>query len=754
MKFEHALEFNSVPEWRGHYLNYEQLKRLVYAVEAQQSAAQRASLDLSRRPSGVQEDPEAGSPLLPGGSEVEGGQEAEAEFVSCAEGELKRVHAFLTAREAGLLGQWEEAALAAHSAEASYVPARTTRGGAFTRSHWWQQPTMQAQRRTLVATLGSLFVSLHDLSSYAELNETGFRKILKKHDKVTGGALKGALLPVVQARLGAKRARLDQALEEVTSLYATLAFDGDADVAAAHLREGLREQVVFERSAVWKDRMEEERRVATAHVVGPKAAAAKPWLLSGKAIAGLAALALAGAVLGSGAFGADDAGATKRACLAILLASAVLWCTEAVPLYVTSMALIFAVVTLRAMLDGDGARLSAPDAMKRVFSKIFSQTVMLLLGGFTMAAALSKHLIAKRLAIGVMAQVGRRPASVLLAAMGIALFSSMWISNVAAPVLCFSIVAPILRTLPTDDPLGAAMVIGIAMASNIGGMTSPIASPQNIFAIERMSMDGHPPSWLAWFAVSMPVSITCLLLVWRLLLIIYPIDRDQEVRPLRQLDDPFTLHHAFVIAVCLATMGLWCANTWLLHLLGGMGVTALIPMVAFFGFGTLGKDDFESFPWSVVMLAMGGIILGDAATESGLLAAMTEQIVGVVGSLTVCEVLVIFTGVIAVVTSFISHTVGAMVILPVVQSIGAELAKSTGVDHSKLLVMGGALMCSGGMALPVSGFPNMSASSIQDPTGRNYVHVGDFLKTGIPSTAITWLCVIAIGYPIMSAINL
>lgn len=134
-----------MPCRRGHYLNYEQLKRLVYAVEAQQSAAQRASLDLSRRPSGVQEDPEAGSPLLPGGSEVEGGQEAEAEFVSCAEGELKRVHAFLTAREAGLLGQWEEAALAAHSAEASYVPARTTRGGAFTRSHWWQQPTMQAR---------------------------------------------------------------------------------------------------------------------------------------------------------------------------------------------------------------------------------------------------------------------------------------------------------------------------------------------------------------------------------------------------------------------------------------------------------------------------------------------------------------------------------------------------------------------------------------------------------------------------------
>ncbi len=110
--------------------------------------------------------------------------------------------------------------------------------------------------------------------------------------------------------------------------------------------------------------------------------------------------------------------------------------------------------------------------------------------------------------------------------------------------------------------------MGIALASNVGGMTSPISSPQvgapgrgwglalalalaspqpsdgyhstsvlgpaqrtcntaashfrttglpprphphphpqNIFAIERMSMDGRPPSWLAWFAVALPVAV-------------------------------------------------------------------------------------------------------------------------------------------------------------------------------------------------------------------------------------------------------
>lgn len=73
---------------------------------------------------------------------------------------------------------------------------------------------------------------------------------------------------------------------------------------------------------------------------------------------------------------------------------------------------------------------------------------MLLLGGFAIAGALSKHFIAKQMAIAVISRVGRRPHNVLLANMLVATFASMWISNVAAPVLCFSIIQPILRTLP------------------------------------------------------------------------------------------------------------------------------------------------------------------------------------------------------------------------------------------------------------------------------------------------------------------
>ena len=70
---------------------------------------------------------------------------------------------------------------------------------------------------------------------------------------------------------------------------------------------------------------------------------------------------------------------------------------------------------------------------------MWTSVIMLLLGGFTIAAALSKYNVAKRMATFVLSKAGTKPRVVLLTSMFIAMVSSMLISNVAAPVLCYSI---------------------------------------------------------------------------------------------------------------------------------------------------------------------------------------------------------------------------------------------------------------------------------------------------------------------------
>lgn len=101
-------------------------------------------------------------------------------------------------------------------------------------------------------------------------------------------------------------------------------------------------------------------------------------------------------------------------------------------------------VVLRVVRDeGSGKshkRLNSKAATEAIFASMWTPVIMLLLGGFTLAAALSKCKIDKRLATLILSKAGTQPKTVLVANMFVAAFASMLISNVAAPVLCYSII--------------------------------------------------------------------------------------------------------------------------------------------------------------------------------------------------------------------------------------------------------------------------------------------------------------------------
>ena len=332
---------------------------------------------------------------------------------------------------------------------------------------------------------------------------------------------------------------------------------------------------------------------------------------------------------------------------------------------------------------------------------MWTPVIMLLLGGFTIAAALSKYHIAKLMATFVLSKAGTKPRTVLITNMFVAMVLSMWISNVAAPVLCFSIIQPLLRNLPADSRFSKALILGIALASNIGGMASPIASPQNIIALQNMT---HDPSWLVWFFIAIPVCIISILLIWVLLLISFRPGKGTTIIPIRPIKDKFTGIQWFISLTTVGTIALWCVSHQLEGVFGDMGVVAIIPMVLFFGTGILTKEDFNNFLWTIIILAAGGLSLGKAVSSSGLLHTIANSITDQVQGMGLYGVLVVFASLILVVATFISHTVAALIVLPLVKQVGANMEN----QHPNLLVMVSALMCSAAMGLPTSGFPNMS----------------------------------------------
>merc|ERR1711939_863312 len=426
----------------------------------------------------------------------------------------------------------------------------------------------------------------------------------------------------------------------------------------------------------------------------------------------------------------------QQNCLAMLVFVSLLWATEVIPLFVTSLLVPFLVVVLRIMRSEDKPyhRLDSKAATKAVFAAMWTPVIMLLLGGFTIAAALSKYHIAKMMATFVLSKAGTKARTVLVTNMFVGMF--------------LSIIQPILRNLPADSNMSKALILGIALASNIGGMASPIASPQNIVALQNMKPS---LSWGVWFFVALPVCIISIVLIWLLLLVSFKPGRGTTIVPIRPMKDKLNGIQYFIIFVTLLTIVLWCTSHQLEGVFGDMGVIAIIPMVLFFGTGILTKEDFNNFLWTIIILAAGGLSLGRAVSSSGLLHTIARGITDGVSGLSIYGVLVVFAALILVVATFISHTVAALIILPLVQQVGAGMNE----PHPNLLVMGSALMCSAAMGLPTSGFPNMTAIMMEVPeTGVRYLRVKHFLTRGIPASIFSFVVVITVGYGLMLAVGL
>lgn len=580
-----------------------------------------------------------------------------------------------------------------------------------------------------------VYVSLCELKSYIQLNQTGFRKVLKKYDKILDRNLKDDYLSNVVKPAYAFRESTMHAVENhirrMEEIYANVVTSGDIALAKKELRLHLREHVVWERNTVWREMIGIERKAQAANMglgrtlLGvdhdptharrqgddEEASAMKElrtpvgkyrcpaWLFSSTMLTLVVIIGILFTLVWVPIMDRPE----QQNCLAMLVFVSLLWATEVIPLFVTSLMIPFLCVVLQVVRsDAEPQhRLEGKAAASYIFSAMWTPVIMLLLGGFTIAAALSKYDIAKRIATFVLSKAGTRPRTVLVTNMFVAAFASMWISNVAAPVLCFSIIQPMLRNLPSDSNMSKALILGIALASNVGGMLSPIASPQNIIALSTMTPQ---PSWGVWFFIALPVGIISILLIWVLLLVSFKPGRGTTIVPVRPVKDKFTGVQWFISLVTIGTILLWCVSHQLEDVFGDMGVVAIIPLVLFFGTGILTKEDFNNFLWTIIILAAGGLSLGKAVNSSGLLHTIAGMITERVEGMGTYGVLCVFSALILVVATFISHTVAALIILPLVYSVGQGMED----PRPNLLVMGGALMCSAAMGLPTSGFPNMS----------------------------------------------
>ncbi|KAJ0297191.1 hypothetical protein COL516b_010932 [Colletotrichum fioriniae] len=799
MKFSHSIQFNAVPDWSSHYIAYSNLKKLIYQLE--KTVHQTSSGDAESRPLIRNEEPEDvfsralgvelekicsfyvskegelldevnqllgdvgnhsseddendGEPRRSFGSASRPGLSVNGRRTSVSiDGNMEdsdddeeddETTGLTKSRSSLGGGRRKTAPNLGHSVTDMTASTELTLGRSLRRystanDEMPDQTFLYSSGIMLKKRIISLYVSLCELKSYVQLNRTGFRKVLKKFDKILDKELRVKYMTAnIDSAYPFKPENIKTIEENISKMekaYAEIVTQGDEGLAKRDLRSHLREHVVWERNTVWRDMIGMERRAEAAslgrgllgrdgatgsrrlqgddelapitkEVVTPVGRFVVPtWVANTPLLTLLIAVGVFLLLLFLPIMEKPE----QQNCLALLVFVSILWATEAIPLFVTSLMIPFLCVVLTVVRSEEKPyrRLDAKATTAYIFSAMWTPVIMLLLGGFTLAAALSKCKIDKRLATFVLSKAGTTPRTVLIANMLVAAFASMLISNVAAPVLCFSIIEPMLRTLPSESNMSKAVIMGIALASNIGGMLSPIASPQNVVAIGIMK---PAPTWIQWFFIVIPVGIVSLLLIWILLLITFQPSKGTTIAPIRPVKEKFTGIQWFVSIVTLITIGLWCGSHQMESIFGDMGVIAIIPIVLFFGIGILTKEDFNNFPWTIIILAAGGLSLGKAVKSSGLLHTVAGVVTKEVEGMSLYVVLVVFSALILVIATFISHTVAALIILPLVFDVGSNMDE----PHPNLLVMGGVLMCSAAMGLPTSGFPNMTF-----PTSADY----------------------------------
>jgi len=357
---------------------------------------------------------------------------------------------------------------------------------------------------------------------------------------------------------------------------------------------------------------------------------------------------------------------------------------------------------------------------------------------------------------------GNKPENVLLGIMLLGMFLSMWISNIPASVLCVSLSQAIVHQLPSGDPFAKALLLGIAFSNNIGGMTTPIASPQNVIAFGWCDQVGAGLTFGSWLAFCLPFCLTLVLFVWGLLRWRYP----PQLRTIRfdlgREQGQMTGAQMVTLGVTAGTVLAW--SFWkplgLEETFGSMGIVGLVPVIIFFGLGLLDRNDFHnSLNWSVLILIGGGMALGLVMQRSFLLEIVSLVIQSSLSGASLWTFMLAFAVFMALVANFVSSTVAAIIVLPVVAEVGK------GVGHPGGMIIAAVLMDSAAMALPVSSFPNANSFAVQrrprtphdgdveDPQraagkaqSMTYLETEDFVVTGGLVTLAALALVMTMGY--------
>ncbi len=425
--------------------------------------------------------------------------------------------------------------------------------------------------------------------------------------------------------------------------------------------------------------------------------------------------------------------------LSIMVFCLVFWLTEIVPLSITallgvSLAVLFGVVSV-----------------KKAFLSLGHPVLLLFIGSFLIAQAMTKHGLDKRFALLLLTRdfFLKSPIRVILGFSLISFFLSMWVSNTATTAMLLPLILGVVETFRKNHIKGIRIfatfaLLSIAYSASIGGTTTLIGTPTNLIGAGFLKEEGYEIDFLQWMIMAAPISITMFIVLMvyiRFKIRNFSFDKKQikqiflqEKKHLPKLSTgEINTLIVFLLAATLWVLpgianlvGNEVAYKFLkshlpesiVALLGGI-LLFLLPVDYRTFKGTLQVDDLKRLDWDAILLFGGGIALGKLIIETKLAEYIGRKISSVISP----EYFVLFLFILILsmifMTEISSNTATTVTFVPIIIGILKEM--NIDIFYP---VVGIVIAASFAFMLPIATPPNAIIY------GSGFIRITTMAKTG------------------------
>ncbi len=327
--------------------------------------------------------------------------------------------------------------------------------------------------------------------------------------------------------------------------------------------------------------------------------------------------------------GAQNFSRINYAMLAIFAASIILWITEAIPNYLTSLFLILAIVLTHVTTD------------KVAYAQLGHPVMWLNILSFVLASMLVKTRAAKRFALWFVIRFGKSAAWVIFSFIIINIVLSAFISATTAKATIllpiFMVIAAIYGATGADNRnnFGRNLVLQNLFQINIGASGFLTGSGANLLAASLIAgaMGWNLFSYQDWFIAAFPLCMILILIGWFIgSKVIFPLKPGEE-KPqieggMQRLKDEYekmgkiTFEEYKAIGIFVCVLALWATDKQ--HGIDQTAVAFMGAVVALTpGIGVVKWNDID-IPWHLMLFSAGAYTLGAGLEATGLPATLVE----------------------------------------------------------------------------------------------------------------------------------